>query len=190
MNTTDLSTLSNHAINMIAIQQVQDFLSSTYVFRYNENTHRIVYKRISNDEEFHYLSDYEFNSILKDIKMANISCSRDLLRTVLFSDYVQKFNPFANYLNNLPDWDGTDYVSLLADSITTTDREYWLFCLRKWLVAMVASLKKKVLLIILQLFSLVRKVLAKQDGFIPLFLLNYKNSFMKGTFKPRIRKRK
>ena len=62
MNTTDLSTLSNHAINMIAIQQVQDFLSSTYVFRYNENTHRIVYKRISNDEEFHYLSDYEFNS--------------------------------------------------------------------------------------------------------------------------------
>ena len=31
MNTTDLSTLSNHAINMIAIQQVQDFLSSTYV---------------------------------------------------------------------------------------------------------------------------------------------------------------
>ncbi len=50
--------------------------------------------------------------------------------------------------------------------------------------------KKKVLLIILQLFSLVRKVLAKQDGFIPLFLLNYKNSFMKGTFKPRIRKRK
>ena len=126
MNTTDLSTLSNHAINMIAIQQVQDFLSSTYVFRYNENTHRIVYKRISNDEEFHYLSDYEFNSILKDIKMANISCSRDLLRTVLFSDYVQKFNPFANYLNNLPDWDGTDYVSLLADSITTTDREYWL----------------------------------------------------------------
>ena len=67
MNTTDLSTLSNHAINMIAIQQVQDFLSSTYVFRYNENTHRIVYKRISNDEEFHYLSDYEFNSILKDI---------------------------------------------------------------------------------------------------------------------------
>lgn len=49
--------------------------------------------------------------------MANISCSRDLLRTVLFSDYVQKFNPFANYLNNLPDWDGTDYVSLLADSI-------------------------------------------------------------------------
>ena len=94
MNTTDLSTLSNHAINMIAIQQVQDFLSSTYVFRYNENTHRIVYKRISNDEEFHYLSDYEFNSILKDIKMANISCSRDLLRTVLFSDYVQKFNPY------------------------------------------------------------------------------------------------
>ena len=143
MNTTDLSTLSNHAINMIAIQQVQDFLSSTYVFRYNENTHRIVYKRISNDEEFHYLSDYEFNSILKDIKMANISCSRDLLRTVLFSDYVQKFNPFANYLNNLPDWDGTDYVSLLADSITTTDREYWLFCLRKWLVAMVASLKEE-----------------------------------------------
>ena len=64
MNTTDLSTLSNHAINMIAIQQVQDFLSSTYVFRYNENTHRIVYKRISNDEEFHYLSDCEFCSIL------------------------------------------------------------------------------------------------------------------------------
>ena len=80
---------------MIAIQQVQDFLSSTYVFRYNENTHRIVYKRISNDEEFHYLSDYEFNSILKDIKMANISCSRDLLRTVLFFRLCAKIQSFC-----------------------------------------------------------------------------------------------
>lgn len=122
--------------------------------------------------------------------MANISCSRDLLRTVLFSDYVQKFNPFANYLNNLPDWDGTDYVSLLADSITTTDREYWLFCLRKWLVAMVASLKEEGVVNHTAIIFSGAQGIGKQDGFIPLFLLNYKNSFMKGTFKPRIRKRK
>lgn len=143
MKTTDLTTLSNHAITMIAIQQVQNFLSRTYVFRYNENTHRIVYKRISDAEEFHYLSDYELNLMLKDIGNANIPCSKDLLRKAIFASYVQKFNPFAGYLNNLPEWDGKDYVSLLASSIITTNKEYWQSCLKKWLVAMVASLKEE-----------------------------------------------
>ena len=143
MKTTDLTTLSNHAITMIAIQKVQDFLSRTYVFRYNENTHRIVYKKISDAEEFHYLSDYELNLMLKDIEDANVLCSKDLLRKTIFASYVQKFNPFAGYLNNLPEWDGIDYVSLLASSIITTNKEYWQSCLKRWLVAMIASLKEE-----------------------------------------------
>lgn len=122
------------------IQMVQSYLTENYLFKYNANTNRLLVKSISGSDKFHYLNDFEFNTILKNIKVANIKCSKDLLRTVLFSDFVAKFDPFLAYLNGLPEWDGTDYVTILADSVKTTDPEHWNFCLRKWLVAMVASL--------------------------------------------------
>jgi predicted P-loop ATPase len=125
------------------IQMVQNYLDEHYKFKYNANTNRLLFKSISGGEDYHYLVDFDFNTILKNIKTANISCSKELLRTVLYSDYVSKFDPFLAFLNGLPEWDGTDYVSLLADSVKTTDQEHWKFCLRKWLVALVASLLDK-----------------------------------------------
>lgn len=122
------------------VQMVQNYLTTYYQFKYNSNTNRLLVKSKFGTGDFHYLTDFEFNTILKNIKIANIRCSKDLLRVVLFSDYVNKFDPFMAYINGLPEWDGTDYVGKLADSVTTTDQEHWAFCLKKWLVAMVASL--------------------------------------------------
>ncbi len=128
------------SITITNVQMVQNYLTANYLFKYNGNTNRLLVKSKSGTDDFHYLTDFEFNTILKNIKIANIRCSKDLLRVVLFSDYVNKFDPFLAYLNGLPEWDGTDYVSKLADSVTTTDQKHWVFCLKKWLVAMVASL--------------------------------------------------
>ena len=122
------------------IHKVQEFLDVQYKFTYNINTNRILFKRRDTPSKFEYLTDYEFNSILKNIKKENILCSRDTLRTILFSDFVAAFNPYLNYFNNLPKWDGKDYISLLAESVTVTEVDFWKFCLKKWLVALVGSL--------------------------------------------------
>ena len=122
------------------IEVIQAYLSQFYEFRFNVITNRVMVKIRGSDDDFHYLEDYEFNSILRGIKMNNIKCSKDTLLMVLKSDYVPKYDPFTHYLNGLPQWDGKDYVAELASSVEVTQPQHFEKCLRKWLVAMVASL--------------------------------------------------
>lgn len=123
------------------IEQIQQYLSSHYAFMHNKVTNRVLVKNKADpNTDFHYLEDYEFNSILREIKMHNIKCSKDTLRMLLFSDFVPSFDVYRSYFDALPEWDGTDYIGELAKSVTTTQPEHFDFCLRKWLVALAASL--------------------------------------------------
>lgn len=123
------------------VKQIERYLSGNYDFRFNAITQRLLVRSIDSEEQYHYLDDYEFNSILKEIKTQNISCSKDTLLMILKSNYVKRFDPFVSYLNALPEWDGKDYVAELADTVKVTQPEHWAKCLRKWLVALVASLR-------------------------------------------------
>lgn len=128
------------ASNPISI--VQTYLTARYQFRYNNITNRIEYRLKSAGGEYQYLEDYQFNSILKDIKIQGIPCSKDTLLMILRSDYVQLYNPFKDYLNKLPKWDGRDYIGDLASSVTTTQPDHFSKCFKKWFVASVASILK------------------------------------------------
>ena len=71
------------------------------------------------------------------------------VKSVLSSDFALLVHPIRNYINQLPQWDGNDYVSVLASHLTAepvvigqTQAEVqqdieW--ALHKWLVAMVAT---------------------------------------------------
>ncbi|HXA02741.1 MAG TPA: hypothetical protein VNW99_12175 [Cytophagaceae bacterium] len=66
-------------------------------------------------------------------------CSTELLETVLRSDFCPDFNPIKDYLLNVkcPD-NGIDYIEKLALTVTTTKKNLWLRCFKKWFVGMVA----------------------------------------------------
>ena len=59
------------------------------------------------------------------------------------SDYAKDYDPFREYLERLPPWDGDDYILGMAAGVTVAggfeEWQVFLECLRKWLVAMVAS---------------------------------------------------
>ena len=65
------------------------------------------------------------------------------LRKTIDSSFVADFDPFRDYLESLPPWDGGDYIRALALGVTVAgDFDEWcrfVECLRKWLVAMVAG---------------------------------------------------
>src|SRR5690606_13907718 len=55
------------------------------------------------------------------------------------SDYVEQFDPFKDYFSTLPEINQeVDYITELANTITTNNQELWLECFKKWFVAMVA----------------------------------------------------
>ena len=63
---------------------------------------------------------------------------------VISSDFVPLYNPFVHYLHCLPPWDeGTNPIFELSMTVTVKgsmdEQLLFYFCLRKWLVAMVAG---------------------------------------------------
>jgi predicted P-loop ATPase len=126
-------------VKLPAIVVIENYLRQHYQFRYNEVTSRIEFKPTT-ASNFELLNDYKLNSIYRDLKLNRIKTSVSELRAIINSDFVPVFNPFKDYFENLPQWDGqTDYIAQLAATVSTTNDQLWEKCLRKWLVAMVGS---------------------------------------------------
>ncbi|MEI8047353.1 MAG: VapE domain-containing protein [Bacteroidota bacterium] len=122
------------------IDQIEQYLSSCTTMRYNIVSGIIEVKNTIT-EEFMPLDDYLENSMLRALLKNNIPCNTTRLKSIIHSNYSKKYDPFKEYFNQLPPWDGeTDYILQLSQTISATDNQFWQNCFKKWLVASVASL--------------------------------------------------
>lgn len=120
------------------IDKLEMFLNNRYNFRYNTVLGKLEFKTLK-AYKYKPMTDFTENSILREILKAKVKCSINSLRNLLHSDYCEMYDPFEDYFNNLPEnSDETDYIELLADTITTTKQDLWRVCFKKWFVAMVA----------------------------------------------------
>jgi predicted P-loop ATPase len=120
-----------------ALDLIENHLRNNYYFRFNQVFGRIEFKTRT-DSEYEWLTDYKFNSMNRGLLKRQIRTSKDILKSIIHSDFVSPYNPFTDYFNNLPEWDGTtDYIKQLAETIKTGEDEFWLKCFRKWIVATV-----------------------------------------------------
>lgn len=120
------------------IDRLETFLNYRYSFRYNVVSGKLEYKA-TKATLWKPVTDFVENSILREILKAKVKCNINTLRNLLRSDYCEQFDPFKNYFDNLPNnEDETDYITELANTITTTKQDLWKVCFKKWFVAMVA----------------------------------------------------
>ena len=122
-----------------ATKKIIDYLREQYVFRHNMGNQKIEFHQ-KDETVFKDMTDTDFNSIKVELNLNDISCSRDTLRTIIFSNQWEQYDPYKEFLASLPLWDGDDHIAKLASTVRTDDEKYWLWCLRKWLVAFVGSL--------------------------------------------------
>lgn len=137
------------------VSRVMDFLSNRYRFRRNTILDRLEFAETSSPV-FRPLRSKDLNSIYVNLLTDGVNCSLNTLKAIVDSDYASCFNPFEDYLLNLPAWDGTrDYIGELADTVLTEDREFWRESFRRWLVGSVACAlrEKKVNQLVLILFG-------------------------------------
>lgn len=123
------------------IQKIENYLSKHYSFRYNEVTGKAETKKANGVEPFRPITDFQINSLVRELIKAEVQCSATTVRNVLFSDFTPIYNPFHSYLKGLPAWDGvTDHIAELAATVQTNNDPLWQHCFKKWFVAMVGSL--------------------------------------------------
>ncbi|MEI7727625.1 MAG: VapE domain-containing protein, partial [Bacteroidota bacterium] len=147
------------------IDTIESYLSNHYQLRYNIVTSKLEIRKLPNfstndsypgyvspvtchehssfvtrHSSFVPLTDYQENSLLREILKNNLKCSAALLRSILYSDFSGFFDPFRDYFLHLPVWDGqTDFIQQLAETVNTTSQVLWCKCFKKWLVATIAA---------------------------------------------------
>ncbi|MGV0996641.1 VapE domain-containing protein [Empedobacter falsenii] len=137
-STTNEEEVDDDEEKPAAIERLEMFLNKRYNFRYNIVTGKLEYKKVRN-QMYKPITDFVENSILREVLKAKVKCSIQGLRYLLMSDYVEQFDPFKEYFSTLPEINQeVDYITELANTITTTNQELWLECFKKWFVAMVA----------------------------------------------------
>ncbi len=119
------------------IDRLELFLSNKYVFRHNIVSGKLEFQYFSK-RKWNVMNDFIENSMLRECLKARIRTNLSSLRNLLNSDFCPLFNPFEDYFFNLRSYDEkTDYITQLANTITTTKQDLWQQCFKKWLVAMV-----------------------------------------------------
>ncbi|MBD9136068.1 MAG: hypothetical protein EGP78_00280 [Alistipes shahii] len=123
------------------IEQIELFLRSQWLFRYNIVANKAEFKLVKKpDAPFTEMRDFDYNSILRDLKYADLQCSMSTLRMILASKFMPEYDPYIEYTSTLPEWDGqTDYIERLANTVTTGNPDFWQRAFKKWFVAMTAS---------------------------------------------------
>ncbi|WP_027392820.1 VapE domain-containing protein [Aquimarina latercula] len=129
------------------VTQIKDYLRMYYEIRLNTLTYNIE-ARSFDSTEFKILDDFMFNDIYIDLIEKGYKCSPPMLERVLKSSYSKPYNPIKEYFDELPPYDGYDYIKDLAATVTIDNlssedielKDLWLPYLKKWLVASVATI--------------------------------------------------
>lgn len=124
--------------------EIEQFLTTQAEFRKNVITGKEE-MRHPDTREFVELTDRLVNSLWSRMTKEGHTVRLCDVHSVLESEFVPEFNPFVQYFQSLPEWDGTtDYIGQLAATVhVEDDAELFDNCFRKWLVATVASLMVK-----------------------------------------------
>jgi len=69
--------------------------------------------------------------------MQGIDCKDADVKRFLFSDQIPTHHPFKDYMDALPEWDGTDRVTMLAARVS--GKAMWLNGFHRWMLGMVAQ---------------------------------------------------
>lgn len=121
------------------LQELQSFMETTYDFRFNLLTEETEYRtQGTNTSTAYRIADQRaLNSLCMEAKTRGIACwDRDISRYI-HSYSVKEYHPFTSYMDNLPDWDGTDRLENLAWRVS--GNPLWMKGFRRWMLAMTAQ---------------------------------------------------
>ena len=121
-----------------ALRKLMDFLRLHYAFRYNRLTDRTECAVLQADHlRYQPVDSRVLNSISLQAMQVGIPCwDRDVKRYVESSD-VPDFHPFTAYMQQLPQWDGRDRITPLAQRVATG--ELWVQSFHRWMLGMTAQ---------------------------------------------------
>ena len=123
-----------HPSNML--QRLETYLSDKYDFRFNVLTEQTEYAP-KTETSYQMIDQRTLNTFCIDARSQGINCWDKDVSRLLLSQKIKDFHPFTDYMTNLPEWDGTDRVTELAQRVS--DKPLWVNGFHRWMLAMTAQ---------------------------------------------------
>ena len=119
-------------------QKLEQYLLSHYHFRFNVLTEQTEYCKKDDDTPIYkVISQRTLNSLCLEARARHINCwDKDVSRFVN-SEQMPDYHPLLSYMNTLPEWDGADRVTPLAQRISTKD--FWVNSFHRWMLGVTAQ---------------------------------------------------
>ena len=118
------------------LEDLQIFLNANFDFRYNVLTDMPECKP-KNTTTYRMIDKRMMNSLSYKAMMQGIDCKDADVKRFLFSDQIATHHPFQDYMASLPEWDGTDRVTMLGARVSGNGM--WLNGFHRWMLGMVAQ---------------------------------------------------
>ena len=123
----------------IQAMRTEIFLNTNFDMRKNLMTGVAEYRdKFSDDQSYKPLTDEVRNDMtLRAVELGLKGWDKNVNRFI-DSTRIQQYDPVNTWLDNLPEWDGHDYIGEMAQRIPTKQPN-WEHYLRMWITGMVAQ---------------------------------------------------
>lgn len=118
------------------LDDLETYLFDSYDFRFNVLTEQTEFRK-KGENTFRLVDQRMLNSFCMEARKQNINCWDKDVSRLLLSQEITDFHPFLHYVANLPEWDGIDRVSELAQRVS--DEDWWVNGFHRWMLAMVSQ---------------------------------------------------
>lgn len=120
--------------NKAEIARVEMFIRKRFVIKVNEVTNRTTCIDKETGEP------RTADDISRELQHANFKYPLDRIKSLLRTAFIEKYHPFKDYFESLPEWkDGDpDYITMLSTYVKTSDQDFWATQFKKALVRMIA----------------------------------------------------
>ena len=137
----------NYKELQMTLDEIEDWMDHNIELRRNIVSGRQEYRWLENNAiegtgPWQNYDDHTLNTLYR--RMGKVKAvKREEIDWEVHSEYVKDFNPFLDYLERLPPWNGEDYILAQAAGVIVEGgiEACWDFieCFRRWFVAMVAA---------------------------------------------------
>ena len=131
MNNTPMTMGANPKL-----EELQNFLNANFDFRYNILSDMPECRR-KNTTSYRMIDKRMMNTLCMEAMMQGVDCKDADVKRFLFSERIPTHHPFKDYVSALPEWDGTDRVTMLAARVSGNGM--WLNGFHCWMLGMVAQ---------------------------------------------------
>ena len=131
MNNTPMTMGANPKL-----EELQNFLNANFDFRYNILSDMPECKR-KDTTTYRMIDKRMMNTLCMEAMMQGVDCKDADVKRFLFSERIPTHHPFKDYMATLPEWDGTDRVTMLAARVSGNGM--WLNGFHCWMLGMVAQ---------------------------------------------------